>query len=191
MPRMISILTGSFKPPHRGHFYLLKTMLDKTKKPRKGDIGPGYVYIFISNKPRDPCQKITGEISKEIWESYISLLPIKDQVRVKLILSKMPSPVLTAYGFAKRIASPGDTFYLVKSAKNAQNTRYSSFKNLGDQRIQFKEMVLPGFADLHSTDMRKAIAKGDKRKFYFYLPNKMKPLEKKKLWDKLEKLCKK
>jgi hypothetical protein len=166
-------------------------MLKRTAKPRRGDKGPGYVYIFISNKPRDPCIGITGEISKQIWRDYIATLPAKDQKRVKLVLSQKPSPVLTAYGFAKRIAAPGDTFYLVKSSKNAQNTRYASFKSLGNHRIEFHELVLPGYMDMHSTDLRKAIASGNRKKFNQYLPKKLKPVQKKKIWERLRPLCKK
>ena len=71
-----------------------------------------------------------GEISKEIWKEYIHTLPEKDQGRVKLILSKLTSPTQTAYGFVKRVAKKGDEVYLVKSAKNANNHRFASFKTI-------------------------------------------------------------
>jgi hypothetical protein len=118
-------------------------MLKCTAKPRRGDIGPGTVYIFISNKPREPCDGIDGPTSKEVWKAYVKTLPKKEQDRVKLILARLPSPTQTAYGFAKRIASPGDTFFLIKSAKNARNTRYSSLKALGTKHVQPKELFLP------------------------------------------------
>ena len=73
--RKITIYIGSFKPPHKGHLYLVKKMLKMTLPEKKTD-SPGYIYIFISKKERNPCN-ITGEISKEIWKTYIETLPIK------------------------------------------------------------------------------------------------------------------
>jgi ribosomal protein L31E len=188
MPRQISIFAGSFKPPHKGHFEIVKKMLKLTKKPRKGDKGPGTVYVFISKKAREPCLDIDGEISKTVWHDYIKLLPEKEKMRVRLVLSGLSSPTQTAYGFVKRIASPGDIFYLVKSAKNAKNTRFSSFVNLKG-KAQFKEMVLPGYESMYSTNMREAIKDNKKSDFYKFLPKEMTNMEKKKLWDKLSILC--
>ena len=188
MPKKFTIYAGSFKPPHKGHLYLVKKMLKMTKPINKDDY-PGIVYIFISKKEREPCDKLTGEISKEIWKEYIETLPKKDQPRVKLILSKQPSPTQTAYGFVNKIAKNGDIFYLVKSAKNANNSRFSSFKTIKRKGVEFNELILPGYENLNSTDMRKALHLGEKNIFYKYLPNKIKTIKKNKLWEKLRKLC--
>jgi phosphopantetheine adenylyltransferase len=171
-----TIYAGSFKPPHKGHFHIVKKML------KKSDL----VYIFISKKERTPCSKLDGRISKEVWKEYISLLPLKDQSRVRLILSKLVSPTQTAYGFVKSISKKGDLFYLVKSAKNANNKRFSSFKTL--KGVKFQELVLPGFENLHSTDMRIALKEGRKSDFYRFLP-KMNNMQKNRLWKKLSVLC--
>jgi hypothetical protein len=189
MPRQISIFAGSFKPPHKGHLAIVKKMLKLTEKPRKGDKGPGYVYVFISKKSREPCSKIDGVVSKKIWEEYISTLPKKEQERVKLVLSNLTSPTQTAYGFVKRLAYPGDIFYLIKSAKDARNTRYSSFKNLQNKNIEIKELILPGFESLHSSYMREFLKKRKKKEFYSYLPPKMKKNEKQKIWEGAKLLC--
>lgn len=128
MPKKVTIYAESFKPPHRGHLHLVKKMLKMTKK-NETDY-PGIVYIFISKKEREPCNNITGEISKEVWKEFVKTLPKKDQSRVKLVLSQLPSPTQTAYGFVKRLAKKGDIYYLIKSAKNANNSRFSSFTPL-------------------------------------------------------------
>jgi phosphopantetheine adenylyltransferase len=184
MPKKITIYAGSFKPPHKGHLHLVKKMLKMTKDPDN----PGIVYVFISKKEREPCDKITGEISKEIWKEYIETLPKKDQQRVRLILSKLTSPTQTAYGFVKIIAKKGDEFYLVKSAKNANNERFASFKTLKKNGVKIHELVLPGYEGLHATNMRKAIHTRKKKEFYKFLPN-MGPVKKNRLWEKLKKLC--
>ena len=187
MPKKITIYAGSFKPPHKGHLYLVKKMLKMTKPKTKNDY-PGIVYIFISKRERDPCDKITGEISKEVWKEYIETLPKKDQQRVRLILSKLPSPTQTAYGFVNKLAKSGDEFYLVKSAKNANNQRFASFKTIKRKGVKFHELVLPGYENLNSTDMRKALRNDNKKEFYRFVP-KMSPVKKNKLWEKLKKFC--
>ena len=184
MHRKITIYTGSFKPPHKGHLFLVKKML-KITKAEKGDF-PGIVYIFISKKEREPC-KITGDVSLEIWKEYIKTLPIKDQNRVKLILSKLPSPIQTAYGFVNRLATKGDTFYLIKSSKNSENTRFESLLSK-KKGINIYEMVLPEYENLNASDMREALAFNNKKKFNKYLP-KMDDIEINKIWYKLKILC--
>jgi len=184
MPKKITIYAGSFKPPHKGHLYLVKKMLKMTKDPDN----PGIIYIFISKKEREPCNKITGKTSKEVWKEYIETLPIKDQSRVRLILSKLISPTQTAYGFVSKLAKKGDEFLLVKSTKNASNERFASFKSIKRKGVKFHELVLPGYENLNSTDMRKALHDGNKKEFYKFLP-KMSHIQKNKLWEKLKKLC--
>ena len=188
MPKKVTIYAGSFKPPHKGHLHLVKKMLKMTKQTKDGEY-PGYVYIFISKKEREPCDQITGEISKEIWKEFVTTLPKKDQGRVKLVLSQLPSPTQTAYGFVKRLAKPGDIYYLVKSAKNANNSRFSSFKTIKTKGVEINELILPGFENLNSTDMRKTLKEGDKKTFYTFLPSNMSPVGKNKLWNKLKALC--
>ena len=189
MPKQKTIYAGSFKPPHKGHLFLVKKMLNMTKKPLNKKDLPGIVYVFISKKEREPCNDLTGEISKKIWQEYVKLLPKKDQGRVRLVLSKITSPTQTAYGFIKNTAKKGDVYYLVKSAKNANNSRFASFKQIKTKGLEFNELVLPGFENLNSTDMRVALSEGRKSDFYKFLP-KMSSVQKNKLWKELEKLCK-
>jgi len=184
MPKIFSVFAGSFKPPHKGHLYIVKKMLDLRKT--------GYVYIFISKKERKPCLDLTGEKSKKIWEIYIKTLPEKDQERVRLILSKLVSPTQTAYGFVKRVAKKGDTVYLVKSAKNANNTRFSSFDTLmKNNKVIFHKLILPGFESLNSTDMRNAVYNRKKKDFEYFLPNKLTSSKKNSIWNFLKKHCEK
>ena len=189
MSRKITIYAGSFKPPHKGHLTLVKKMLKMTKPVKDGY--PNYVYIFISKKERDPCNKLTGEISRYVWKEYIKTLAIKDQSRVKLIVSQLASPVQTSYGFVKKIAKKDDTFYLVKSAKDASNTRFNNLlslkkKNAKMAEVKMIELVLSGYENLHSTNMRKTLHENNKKDFAKYIP---KMVDKNKMWNKLKKLC--
>lgn len=188
MSKKITIYIGSFKPPHKGHLNLVHKMLDMTESLDETSIESGIVYIFISKKEREPCSKLTGEISKEIWEDYIETLPKNKRGRVKLILSKKSSPTQTAYGFVKNIAKKGYTFYLVKSVKDAENKRFSSFKTIKKNGSKIYQLILPGYKNLNSTHMREFIASDNKKEFYNYLP-KMSIVKKKKIWLKLKKLC--
>jgi phosphopantetheine adenylyltransferase len=189
MSKIITIYTGSFKPPHKGHLFLVKKMLKMTTPKNKIDY-PGIVYIFISKKERKPCDKISGEVSRDIWKEYIETLPEKDRKRVKLIVSKLSSPTQTAYGFVNKIAKKGDIFYLVKSIKNASNSRFLSFKTIKTKGVKFNELILPGYENLNSTDMRKALNNNDKKTFYNYLPDKMNDNKKNQLWITLKNKCK-
>lgn len=186
MSRKITIYTGSFKPPHKGHLALVKKMLKMTKPVKDGY--PNYVYIFISKKERDPCNKLTGEVSRYVWKEYIKTLSVKDQSRVKLIVSKLTSPVQTAYGFVKKIAKKDDTFYLVKSAKDISNTRFNNLLAIKKKDVKMVELVISGYEHLHSTDMRNTLHDNNKKDFNKYIP-KMAIVDKNKLWNKLKKLC--
>ena len=189
MLKKITIYTGSFKPPHKGHLFLVKKMLKMTTPENKKDY-LGIVYIFISKKEREPCYEISGEVSRDVWKEYIETLAEKDRKRVKLIVSKLSSPTQTAYGFVSRIAKKGDIFYLVKSIKNSSNSRFSSFKSIKTKGVKFNELILPGYENLNSTDMRRALNNNDKKTFYNYLPAKMNDNKKNKLWIKLKNKCK-
>lgn len=177
--RELTIFTGSFKPPHKGHLYIIEQMLQKTK---------GYVYVFISNKVRIPCKKITKEISKEIFQEYIHTL--KEGYRVKFILSKQDSPIKTAYGFLRNVVKKGDTIYLIKSIKNKENKRYEGFHFHG---VTIKKLLLKegkeGSKVLHSTNMRKALKSQNKKNTFLFFPDKMPTQQKEQLYHKLRKLC--
>ncbi len=66
---IFSIFPGKFKPPHSGHFLGAKEMVDS--------YGASKVFIVISKKKIERQSgegkiKITPEISRQIWEKYIS-----------------------------------------------------------------------------------------------------------------------
>lgn len=136
---------GSFKPPHVGHFTLLKQLLPKVDK----------AYIIISPKPRG---NITPEQSKLVWEQYLATLPPKQHNKVRLLIAFDPSPILSAFKIATKTAKPGDTIYLVKSDKNADNGRFDLFKQL--KKIKVEPLTVPAFKQLSATNMREQLDQG-------------------------------
>ena len=147
----------------------------------------GIVYIFISKKPRDPCSALDGDVSKEVWLTYLSTLPAADQARVRLVVSQKSSPVLTVMGFVRRAVKRGSKLYLIKSAKNAENRRYEMIRPMPG--VEKEELVLPGWENLHSTDMRRRLAKRDKKGFMMYVPSELSKKQKDDLYERLVSLC--
>jgi len=182
--KKITIFVGSFKPPHKGHLYILKKMLTITNNNKN----PGIVYIFISNKIKEPCNNLDAKFSKKVWKKYIQLLSEKNQKRVKLVVSALKSPTQTAYGFVNNVAKKGYVFYLVKSAKDKQNKRFDSIKTINKGAI-YKEIIIEKYKTFTSKNMRKYANKHKKKLFYTYLPKKLKEYTKLQIWNETKQLC--
>jgi cytidyltransferase-like protein len=121
--KKIAFFPGSFKPPHEGHFDIVKKLLKNQDK----------IYIIISSKTRyypnlefnnNKRISVNKEQSKKKWEGWINKLPKKQQEKIVLVMSNLPSPILSATGMAERICVAGDTCSFVKSAKNVSNKRF-------------------------------------------------------------------
>lgn len=131
--KKIAFFPGSFKPPHDGHFDIVKKLLKTQDK----------IYIIISSKTRYyPNNSINNHInnknrisvnknqSKECWEKWIKKLPKTQQDKIVLSISNLPSPIMSATGMAERICAIGDKCSFVKSAKNASNKRFEGSQEL-------------------------------------------------------------
>lgn len=168
--KKIAIIPGSFKPPHWGHFTLIKELL-KDKSIDK-------IYIIISPKSRNLIKnnKNSGEISaiqsEKIWKIYLDeLISSSNRSRIGLMISRLPSPLNMAFAIAKGLKK-GDELILIKSDKNTSNTRFDMFKKLGNG-IKIKEWILKTFKNLNSTNMRKTIYEKNKQEFMKFLPPKL------------------
>ena len=179
--KKITIFIGSFKPPHKGDFYIVQKMLNYTKE---NDL----VYIFISKKPKEPCYHLDAKFSRKVWQYYIQLLSKQNQKRVKLMISKMNSPTQSAYGFVNNVAKKGYMFYLVKSAKDEENKRFMSIKTI-NKGAKYKEIIVEKYKTLSSQNMRNYVIKRKKSLFYTYLPKHLKEYTKLKIWNESKKLC--
>jgi len=65
----VAILPGGFKPPHSGHFDVLKASLKKAKKG----------IVFIGKKPRGV---VTADMSAYIWQIYSRYLSKPIEIKV-------------------------------------------------------------------------------------------------------------
>ena len=81
--KTIAIFPGAFKPPHKGHFSVVKDLADQADE----------VVVLISPKSREG---ISAEESYAAWELYDSLLP--DNVSFKIAAE---SPVSETYDVVK------------------------------------------------------------------------------------------
>ena len=204
MKKKILLFPGSFKPPHYGHFLVVEKLLKDfdeiyiiiSNKPRPLD----KKYKNFKNKSIKEMNKIlktnfeskedaikkyeklikdkkigviTGEMSKLIWEIYITYL---NTTKIKLILSKAPSPVMVAMAIYQKNKKK-DNITMIKSDKNINNKR---FKNCNKD---CHKLIIGSFHDLNSTNAREEIYLNKKSKFYKFLPPVLNNSDKNKIWN--------
>ena len=91
----IGVFPGAFKPPHKGHFDVVKRLADMCDE----------VQVLISPKTREG---VTADESYKVWELYKTLLPsnvnflVVDENPVRetydLITSNPSAKVIAAFG---------------------------------------------------------------------------------------------
>jgi cytidyltransferase-like protein len=104
--KTIAIFPGAFKPPHKGHFSVVKDLADQADE----------VVVLISPKQREG---ISAEESYAAWELYDTLLP--DNVSFKIAAE---SPVSETYDVVKN--NP-DTKFIVAFGKGEVD-RFKQFQ---------------------------------------------------------------
>jgi len=176
----IAMFPGAFKPPHVGHYTLLKKIL-----PNVDDI-----YVIISPKSRviNSNREVDARQSQQIWKTYLnnSKLSNSNKNKVHLSISKK-SPILSAYSLIsdklknKKLKAT-DTVYLIKSSKDIANKRFDMFNRL---KVNIVNQTLPKFKTISSTNMRKAIQNNDYKTFTVFLPTVLTEKEKKDIWKNL------
>ena len=143
----IAIYPGAFKPPHRGHFFVAKQLVDRP------DIDK--VIVAVSQKERGG---VTSEQSMDVWEIYKNLLGPK--VETVLVPG---SPV--GYTFSQIKDNP-DNQYVTAFGKE-EGTRFSNL-----QSVPNVEIFDAGNADnISATDLRDAIRARDVKQVAKFLPN--------------------
>lgn len=182
--RVVAIVPGAFKPPHKGHLAMVDHYADLADK----------VYVFISPLTRggkDKGQAIVGfGDSKKIWNLYINNAGLRGRVEVIDDPSQFNSPVQMAYEFAGNekddpaLAQVGDTILFGASVKPDKRgkpdwMRFSGadrYVRDGAEAADPEIFASPAFFDgLSATDFRKAIFEKDIAKIKEFLPSGVDP----------------
>lgn len=141
--RTVALYPGKFKPPHKGHFEVAKSLLDKADE----------IRIVISPVPVDG---ITPQQSKSVWDLYNSLLGGK----LNIVIADV-SPVKYVLDTIKN--NPSDKFIAVFG--KGEFDRYKSLTTNPNVSIYDGGTV----EELNARDLRKALETG--QDISRYLPN--------------------
>jgi phosphopantetheine adenylyltransferase len=136
---------GKFKPPHIGHFQVVKDLRGK------GYIGE--ITIIVSNKTIDG---ITPEDSMSIWQDYLETAKIPNVI---VQVSEFDSPIKDIVKFLGK--SNADPVYLVKGNDESDDQDYATYfqENYGD-RVK----IIPAnekYGDISAPVVRSYLEYGD------------------------------
>jgi len=136
--RLVALYPGKFKPPHKGHFEVVKGLLNKADE----------VVVVISPLPKDG---ITAQQSEAIWNLYKTLLG--DKITIVVAPS---SPVSYVYDLVKN--NPEDNF--VVAYGKGEEARYKSLSKNPKVQIIDGGTVSDEGGNINATDFRNALNTG-------------------------------
>ena len=204
----ILIYVGSFKPPHRGHYKLIKEYIKRYDK----------IIIIISNKsrPLDPLLKDINRLDLEEMENKlgVKLKSKKEGIEIyKRYINDNKIPNINAEESEKIWSiylkylgdKERDKISLIISKKDSpvklgmsiynklDKSKYNviflkSEKNKNNKRFGEKVQIIGKYFErINSTDIRELIFKKMKDKFYKYLPEELTEEDKLKVWNIVKK----
>jgi cytidyltransferase-like protein len=141
----IALFPGAFKPPHKGHFAVVKKLLEKADQ----------VVVLISPKTREG---VTVDESLAIWDLYKTLLDGNVEVRVA-----SGSPIQEAYRVAK---DNPDTKFILAAGKD-EDSRFNSAQKLPNTEV-FNAGNIEG---TNATELRVALQTNNEDAIKQYLPD--------------------
>jgi len=153
--KVVALIPGAFKPPHRGHLDMVKHYADLADN----------VIIMISKLSRKtPGGKdITVEDSSKIWDLYISSAGL-----INVIIKSSPhaSPVRAAYEFVDEGANIGDQIILGTSTKEGDQSRFAkNVQKYAKEGVQILDPLEYAFEpigeELSASDFRAALETGE------------------------------
>jgi len=167
----VILYPGAFKPPHRGHFDLVKSLINGTAQARTYDLESSEdaadkllkgkaekiekidrVMIYIGSSVRNGIDK---EDSKAVWDIYKKYLP----GNVEVIVADA-NPMLVARSHAKN--RPTEKFYAVTGVRSSEDyedlRRVSAFKGLDN--VQGLAVSGGENSNVRATGFRDAILNG-------------------------------
>ena len=141
----IALFPGAFKPPHKGHFAVVKKLLENADQ----------VTVLISPKTREG---VTADESVAVWELYKTLLDGSVEVRVAA-----ENPVRETYDVIKN--NP-DTNFIVAFGKNDADR----FRQMG-KNPNAKVFDAGTFEGQNATGLRAALAANNEDAIKQFLPD--------------------
>ena len=140
----IAVFPGAFKPPHRGHFEVVKKLLQNADQ----------VVVLVSPKTREG---VTADESVAVWELYKTLLDNNVEIRVAL-----ENPVRETYDLVKN--NP-DTNFIVAFGKGEADR----FKRMGYPNVKVFDA---GTVDaVNATGLRNAIQSNNADAIAQFIPD--------------------
>ena len=177
-----ALYPGAYKPPHRGHFEVVKRLLNGSHKGKVYDIS-NYKEIGIDtlreeDRSVEPIRKvvvfigggerngITPKESKVVWDIYSKHLP-----GLEVVLGKN-NPMLAAKDYAKE--RPKEHFYAVTGIRSEDDfkdlRRITTFRN----RDNVEGLIISGAKDkIRATDFRKALLSGNLDEVRDFFPSEL------------------
>lgn len=174
----IALYPGAYKPPTRGHFLVVKSLLDNSFNAVDVDRESGTtsgveekpevtgVKIFIGTQVRNG---ITQQVSKQIWDVYKKYL----KGNLEIIASDR-NPVADVYSLLKH--NPDTPFFPVVGYRDASDM--VDLRRFDDAKNRYPNMTIltitsSGDDATRATDLRKAILDGDDKEAAKYLPQEL------------------
>lgn len=167
--KKIVIFPGSFKPPHLGHFEVVKSLIQNEKIDE--------IRVIISNKERE---QINCEQSLKIWETYT-----QNFNNIKFQISPDINPMITTVNVIKSLSENADII-LIQGEKEDKN-RFSFIENTikeNNPNINIEIRKVSMFYDgISGTFVRNLIETNNKETFFNYLPMHISENEKETIWN--------
>ena len=168
--KVTAIYGGGFKPPTKGHFDLVKMALKDMPEIDK-------FLVYVGGGTRDGIEQ---EQSLQIWDTYQEVLGNKVE----------PVPSVAPIGDIMRYAKdhPTEEVYFVIGYREGREDDIQDIKNRTKgveekyPNLKVKVIKTPS-GDMSGTNARKALKKGDKEKFFTFLPDEIPANEKEEIYN--------
>jgi cytidyltransferase-like protein len=155
LQKTIAIFPGAFKPPHKGHFEVVKKLLDKADQ----------VVVLISPKERGG---ISADESLAVWNVYKHLLEPNVEIRIAAV-----NPVKEAYDVVKN--NPDTKFILAFGKDEAE--RFKHITQFPDKYKNAEILNAGNYEGLNATLFRNALQSKDLNKIKDFLPDNVNPID--------------
>jgi hypothetical protein len=163
----VAFVPGSFKPPHRGHFELMKSYLKDANK----------VVILISDPQKDTSIRfvdvpesenkieITPAASKRIFDLYIENAGLRNKIEVWDIWNKdYNNPMHFMYDYMKELGESGEKKKVVLGVSTKDEGDEKRFNQMKQEFSDYPNLEIVNaprdpLGAISATDMRAAISK--------------------------------